>query len=199
MSEEIINKVANSGLITLNLEDYYQEGERCFFDMKNHLFEELILKEKDFRAFVKTHDWSQYQNQYVAIGCTADAIIPIWAYMLVCNALVPFATKVVQGDLSQLESILFEEAIAKLNVHEFEDERIIIKGCSNKPVPEHACICLTQNLVGLPKALCLAKPVLPFQFTRRNEPTHSKHKRLHCSLQEATASASRLSTIAPYR
>ena len=119
--------------------------------------------------------------------------------MLVCNALVPFATKVVQGDLSQLESILFEEAIAKLNVHEFEDERIIIKGCSNKPVPEHAYICLTQNLVGLPKALCLAKPVLPFQFTRRNEPTHSKHKRLHCSLQEATTSASRLSTIAPYR
>ena len=153
MSEEIINKVANSGLITLNLEDYYQEGERCFFDMKNHLFEELILKEKDFRAFVKTHDWSQYQNQYVAIGCTADAIIPIWAYMLVCNALVPFATKVVQGDLSQLESILFEEAITKLNVHEFEDERIIIKGCSNKPVPEHAYICLTQKLSGVAKSI----------------------------------------------
>ena len=153
MSEEIINKVANSGLITLNLEDYYKEGERRFFDMKNHLFEELVLKEKDFRAFVKTYDWSQYQNQYVAIGCTADAIIPIWAYMLVCNSLAPFATKVVQGDLSQLESILFEEAIAELNVGEFEDERVIIKGCSNKPVPKHAYICLTQKLSGVAKSI----------------------------------------------
>ena len=167
--------------------------------MKNHLFEELILKEKDFRAFVKTHDWSQYQNKYVAIGCTADAIIPIWAYMIVCNALAPFATKVVQGDLSQLESILYEEAIAKLNVDEFEDERVIIKGCSNKPVPEHAYICLTQNLVRLPKAYVLAKPVPQFRFTRKNESTHSKHKRLHCPLQEATTSASRISTITPYR
>ncbi len=154
MSEDIIiNKVANSGLITLNLEDYYQEGARCFFDMKNHLFEEIILKEKDFRAFVKSHEWSQYQSQYVAIGCTADAVIPIWAYMLVCNALAPFATKVVQGGLIQLESILFEEAIANLNIHEFEDERVIIKGCSNKPVPEHAYICLTQKLSGVAKSI----------------------------------------------
>ena len=153
MSGEIVNKVANSGLITLNLEDYYPAGDRCFFDMKNHLFEGLILKEKDFRDFVKSHHWEQYQNQYVAIGCTTDAIIPIWAYMLVCNALAPFATKVVQGDLTQLESILFEEAIAKLNVREFEGERVIIKGCSNKPVPEHAYVCLTQKLSGVVKSI----------------------------------------------
>ena len=153
MSGEIINKVANSGLITLNLEDYYQEGKRYFFDMKNHLFEELILKEKDFRAFVKAHDWSQYQNQFVAINCTVDAIIPIWSYMLICSALAPYATKVVVGNLSQLEGILFEEAIAKLNVHEFKDERVIIKGCSNKPVPEHAYICLTQKLSGVAKSI----------------------------------------------
>ena len=153
MSEEIINKVANSGLITLNLEDYYQEGERCFFDMKNHLFEELILKENDFRTFVKTHDWSQYQNQYVAIGCTVDAVIPIWAYMIVCNALSPFATKVIQGDLSQLESILYEEALGKLNIHEFEDKRVIIKGCSKKPVPVHAYICLTRKLNRVAKSI----------------------------------------------
>lgn len=153
MSGEIVNKVANSGLITLNLEDYYPTGDRCFFDMKNHLFEGLILKEKDFRDFVKSHHWEQYQNQYIAIGCTTDAIIPVWAYMLVCNALAPFATKVVQGDLTQLESILFEEAIAKLNVREFEGERVIIKGCSNKPVPEHAYVCLTQKLSGVVKSI----------------------------------------------
>ena len=153
MSGEIVNKVANSGLITLNLEDYYFVGERYFFDMKDHLFEGLILKEKGFRDFVKSHDWGQYKDQYVAIGCTVDAIIPIWAYMLVCNALAPFAAKVVQGDLMQLESLLFEEALAKLDVNKFEDERVIIKGCSNKPVPDHAYVLLTQKLSGIAKSI----------------------------------------------
>lgn len=153
MSGEIVNKVANSGLITLNLEDYYSTGERYFFDMKNHLFEELILKENDFRNFVKSHNWKRYKNQYVAIGCTTDAIIPIWAYMLVSNALAPFASKVIQGDLIQLESMLFEEAIAKIDVNNFQNERIIIKGCSNKPVPGHAYVSLTQKLNGVAKSI----------------------------------------------
>lgn len=153
MNSEIVNKVANSGLITLNLEDYYQEGERYFFDLKACLFEELMLKEKDFRDFIKSHNWEQYQNQYVAIGCTADAIIPIWAYMLISNALAPFAVKVVQGDLTQLESILFEEKISNINVANFQDQRVIIKGCANKPVPKHAYVSITHKLSGVVKSI----------------------------------------------
>lgn len=153
MSGEIINKVANSGLTTLNLEDYYPTGKRSFFDMKKHLFEGLILKEKDFRDFVASHNWEQYQNQYVAVGCTTDAIIPIWAYMLVSNALAPFAAKIVHGDLTQLENILFEEAIAEIDANDFRDERVIIKGCSDKAIPEHAYVSLTQKLSGVAKSI----------------------------------------------
>lgn len=153
MSDEIVNKVANSGLVTLNLEDYYVEGERVFFDLKELLFEGLILKEKDFRDFVKSHDWKLYQDKLVAVDCTADAIIPIWAYMLISNALAPFASKIVHGNLNQLENILFEEAIAKIAIDDFQDKRIIIKGCSNKAVPEHAYVSLTQKLSGVAKSI----------------------------------------------
>ena len=153
MKEEIINKVAKSGLITLDLEDYYQPGNRHFIDIKHHLFEEIILKEKDFRLFVKSHNWEKYKNQYVAVGCTADAVVPVWAYMLISNALSPFAKKVVHGNLIKLESILFEEAISNINTALYKDQRVIIKGCSNKAIPEHAYVCLTQKLSGVAKSI----------------------------------------------
>jgi hypothetical protein len=111
MAEEIINKVANSGIITFDLEEYYPKGERVLFDLKPLLFHELILKEKDFRDFIKDHDWSLYQDKFVAITCTADAIIPTWAFMLVSLALEPYAKKIVFGDILQLETILFHELI----------------------------------------------------------------------------------------
>ena len=153
MSNGIVNKVANSGLITLNLEDFYPEGKRCFFDLKGCLYEGLILKEKDFRAFVKDHNWTQYQDAYVAIGCTADAIIPIWAYMLLSNALAPYTKKVIKGDLDALEINLFEDALNHLDLTPYQNERIIIKGCSQKPVPENAYVSLTQKLTGVAKSI----------------------------------------------
>src|SRR4051812_10515540 len=109
--DEIINKVANSGIVSIDLESFYTEGERVIFDIKPHLFQELILKEKDFRDFIKTNDWSRYAGKCVGIVCTADAIVPTWAYMLLALAMEPFAKKVFFGDLATVESLLFAEKL----------------------------------------------------------------------------------------
>ena len=110
MEDKIINKVAQSGLVTFDLASIYPEGERRVYDIKDNLFHGLILKEKDFRDFVKNHDWSVYEGAYVAITCTADAIVPTWAYMLLANRMEPYAKEVVFGDLETLETLLFEAA-----------------------------------------------------------------------------------------
>ncbi|MBQ4801487.1 DUF2480 family protein [Aquimarina sp. MMG015] len=154
MAEEIINRVANNTkLITIDLEDYYPEGDRFLFDIKDWLFEGFILKEKDFRESVSNHDWSQYQNKYVALHCSTDAIIPGWAYLLLTTRLIPFAKKVVVGSLENLETILFTHIINELDVSEYQDKLLIIKGCSNKPVPESAYIELIQKLQPVAKSI----------------------------------------------
>ncbi len=144
--EEIVNKIADSGLINLSLEDLHQKGPRLVFDLKPLLFEELILKEKDFRESLKNTDWTLYQNAFVAICCTADAIVPTWAYMLVASYLEPVVKKLVFGDKDYLESVLFHEAIAKMDVAPFDGGRIIIKGCSKVKVPESAFVELLAKL-----------------------------------------------------
>ncbi|MBQ0147426.1 MAG: DUF2480 family protein [Flavobacteriaceae bacterium] len=146
MSDEILNKVANSGLITLDLEDYYPTGNRVIFDLKDWLYEELILKEKDFRQNLKDHDWSQYQGSYVAMTCTADAIVPSWAYLLVATYLQPVAKKVIHGSLKDLDQIIYTEVINNLNLEEYVDGKVIVKGCSQKPVPDSAYILLIEKL-----------------------------------------------------
>jgi hypothetical protein len=151
--EEIINRVANSKLITINLEDYYPEGKRVVFDIKDWLFQEVVLKEKDFRESTKNHDWSQYKDQYVALTCSSEAIIPGWAYLLITSYLTPYTKKVVVGSLRELESILYAETLQHSNLSQFKDLPVIIKGCSNKPVPENAYILLTQKLHPLVKSL----------------------------------------------
>jgi hypothetical protein len=144
--DEIVNKVAESGLITINLEDFYPEGERILFDIKPWLFQEIILKEKDFREHIKNHDWNIYQNKFVALTCTADAIIPTWAYMLIAAQLSSIAKKIVFGDLKKLEEEIFHDAFQKLNPEEYRDQRIILKGCSNKEVPASAYVEFTNLL-----------------------------------------------------
>lgn len=155
---EIINKVAGSGIVTIDLEVYYQEGERVFFDIKPLLFQELILKEKDFREYVKSEDWSKYQNKFVAITCTNDAIVPTWAYMLIGIALEPYARKIVFGNIEQLEAELFNEALATIDYSQFKDARIVIKGCSNKPVPVNAYVKLTAALKPYVKSIMYGEP-----------------------------------------
>lgn len=156
--DEITNKVANSGIITIDLEDHYVQGERVLFDIKPLLFQELILKEKDFRDSIKNTDWSAYKNKFVAITCTADAIVPTWAYMLLTLALEPYAKKIVFGDLNSLENELIEEKLSKLDVTAYTDARIVIKGCGDKNIPINAYVRLTALLKPHVKSIMYGEP-----------------------------------------
>jgi hypothetical protein len=142
----IQNKVVNSGLITLNLEDYFNKGERVLLDIKPWLFMELILKEKDFREQVKNHDWTQYVEKNVAFVCSTDAIVPTWAYMLLAVNIEPYANRYVFGNIDVLNTILYQDALKKINPMDFTDARVIIKGCSDVPVPVSAYVEITHKL-----------------------------------------------------
>lgn len=144
--EEIINKVANSVLEVFDLEDYYPKGIRAQIDISQWLLEGFLLKEKDFREHLKNHDWSQYQDQYVAINCSTDAIVPAWASILVAIQLVPFAKKIINGTIEDLEASLYEELLPKIDFSVYANKPVIIKGCSRKPVPMRAYILAAHYL-----------------------------------------------------
>ncbi len=146
MADEIINRVANSALITINLEDFYPQGKRVVFDIKNWLFEGLILREKDFRQDVAEHDWLQYQDHYIALTCTSDAILPGWAFMLISLQLQPLAKKVIIGNLETLETAIYQDIISGIDTSAFANKPVIIKGCNKKPVPQNAYIMLANKL-----------------------------------------------------
>jgi len=154
---EIVNKVEESGLVQFDLEEIYPAGERVLFDLKGWLFEELILKEKDFRDRIKNHDWNSYLDKFVAITCSADAIVPTWAFMLIASQLEPFAKKIVFGDLKKMEEVLFHEAISKLNPENFRNQKVVIKGCSDN-VPVSAYVDLTEFLRPLVKSMMYGEP-----------------------------------------
>ncbi|MFN6038574.1 MAG: DUF2480 family protein [Bacteroidota bacterium] len=158
MSEEIINKVAQSGLITIDLEEYYEYGERILIDIKEQLFQGVILREKDFREYLKNENWEKYRDKFVAIHCSADAIIPTWAYMLLAIHLEPFAKKIVYGNLEALETNLYNEKLAGINIELYRDARIVIKGCGNLPVPKSAYVELTRILRPVAKSIMYGEP-----------------------------------------
>ncbi|MHA7829897.1 MAG: DUF2480 family protein [Flagellimonas sp.] len=153
MEKEIINRVAQSKLITFNLEDYYPKGERKVLDIKDWLYEDFILREKEFRAHVEEHDWSNYQDAYVALQCSSGAIVPGWAFMLIASKLQPYAKKVIQGSLENLETALYQTVLDQLDVAEFTDKPVIIKGCSNKPVPENAYLMAVTKIQEVAKSV----------------------------------------------
>ncbi|SDR65970.1 Protein of unknown function [Polaribacter sp. KT25b] len=153
MQEEIINRVSNSKLMTFDLEEIYPEGKRVLLDIKDWLFQEIILKEKDFRKSVSEHNWSEYKNSFVAITCSADAIIPSWAFMLVASELTPYANKVVIGDLVLLETVIYQELMEFLDLRDFADKPVIIKGCANKPIPNSAYSFLIAKLQPIAKSI----------------------------------------------
>ncbi|MEM1407676.1 MAG: DUF2480 family protein [Bacteroidota bacterium] len=154
---EIVNKVALSPLVTIDLEEYYHHGERMVFDIKDWLFQEMILKERDFRAYIREHDWSQYRGKNVALTCSVDVIIPAWAYMLIASRLNE-ANKVVLGNLQQLELSLFEEALNKIDLNELKGSKVVVKGCGELPVPDAAYVQITQLLTPVVSSLMYGEP-----------------------------------------
>ena len=166
---EIVNKVAQSGLITINLEDLYVPGDRVLFDLKDWLYEELILKEKDFREKLKNHNWEKYKDKFVAITCSVDAVVPTWAFMLVTTHLKPVAKKISFGNLQKLEEEIFDEVISKLNTTDFQDKKIVIKGCSKIAVPVSAYVRLTEILRPLVKSIMYGEPCSTVPVFKRKE------------------------------
>ena len=158
IQENFVNKVAQSGLVTLDPASFYPAGERVVYDIKDNLFMELMLREKDFREFVKGHDWAQYRDKNVAVTCSADAIVPAWAYMLLANRLAPYAKEVVFGDLTVLETVLFVKSIANMDVEQYRDQRLVIKGCGDVDVPVSAYVELTKKLTPVVKSLMFGEP-----------------------------------------
>ena len=158
IQENIVNKVAQSGLISLDLSELYPAGERFFYDIKDNLFHGLMLREKDFREFVKEHDWESYADKHVAIGCSADAIVPTWAYMLLASKMAPYAKTVVFGDLKTLETILFDRELSKVDMEKYRDQRVVVKGCGEIPVPDSAYIDIASKLNAVAKSIMYGEP-----------------------------------------
>ena len=169
IQENIVNKVAQSGLISFDLADLYPAGDRILYDIKDNLFHGLILKEKDFREFIKQHDWSQYAGKHAAITCSADAIVPTWAYMLLANKMSPFAATVVFGNLETLETLLFERAINNLDIEKYRDERIVVKGCGDTPIPVSAYVELTSRLTKVAKSIMYGEPCSTVPLFKRKD------------------------------
>ena len=162
--EEIVNKVANSTLKVFDLEDYYPVGIRTQIDVSQWLLDGFLLKEKDFREVLKNQDWSQYQDHYVAVHCSTDAIIPAWATILVTSYLSPFAKHIVLGTITDLNTALYQDILNQQDYSEYQDHPLIIKGCSKKPVPESAYLMAIQKLQPLAKSImygeaCSAVPL----------------------------------------
>ncbi len=162
--EEIVNKVANSALEVFDLEDYYPKGIRAQIDISLWLLDGFLLKEIDFRAYLKNHDWSQYQDQYVAVNCSTDAIVPAWASILVSIQLAPFAKKIVNGTIEDLDAALYEKILSEVDYSIYKNKFVILKGCSKKPVPMRAYILAAHNLQAFARSImygeaCSAVPL----------------------------------------
>jgi hypothetical protein len=158
MSDEIVNKVAESGLISLDLEKFLPDEEIAFFDLKDFLFMGMILKEKDYREALKQQDWEKFRNKNVAIGCSADAIIPVWAYMLAVAYLQPVAKEVMLGSEKELFKNLFLKNLSAINPADYTDQRVVIKGCGDTPIDNYAYAEVTKMLRPVAKSIMYGEP-----------------------------------------
>jgi hypothetical protein len=169
IQENIVNRVAQSGLISLDPAELFPPGDRVVYDIKENLFHGLMLREKDFREFIKDHDWSQYHGKHVAITCSTDAIVPTWAYMLLGNKMAPYAATIVFGSLDQLETVLFDRALAKFDFEKYRDQRVVIKGCGDIPVPVSAYVDLTAKLTSVAKSIMYGEPCSTVPIFKRKD------------------------------
>ena len=153
MKEQIVNRVANSSLEIFDLEDYFPNQDIVFFDLKQWLWEELVLKEKEFRLQVEVHSWQEYTDKYVAIDCTSQAIVPLWAYLLIASKLKPFAKKVVKGNVENLLSEIYKEKLSQIDYCYLKNKSVIIKGCARKPVPDSAYFVAIEYIQPLARSI----------------------------------------------
>ncbi len=156
--DEIVNRVAASTLVVLNLEDYYQPGERVLLDLKDQLYQGLILREKEFRQYLRTHNWAAYTNKFVAVTCTADAIVPVWAYMLLTLAVRPYAKSVIVGSLADLEVHLYRQAFDNLDWNRYNQARVVIKGCTRYELPPAVYAEAAARLQPIAKSIMYGEP-----------------------------------------
>ena len=156
--DAIVNKVAESGLVTLDLAQYIAKNEVVAFDRKPFLYMELIRKEKDYRAALQTHDWAQYTGKHVAVYCTVDAIVPVWAYMLAAVYLEPLAASIAYSTPAELEKALLLQRLAAIDTAEYADKRVVIKGCGDEPVPDAAYVAITARLRPVAKSIMYGEP-----------------------------------------
>ena len=156
--DRIVNKVSNSALVTFDLEAYYLSGDRVVIDIKDQLYQELVLREKDFREYIKTHDWSKYEGKFVALTCSAEAIVPIWAYMLLTIALEPYAELVVFGSLDDLELAIFRGQFDGIEWENFRNAKVVIKGCSKVNVPTAVYVEVTARLKPYVTSIMFGEP-----------------------------------------
>ena len=158
IQETIINKVAQSGLITIDLAKFAPQEDIVVYDIKDNLFHGLILKEKDFRDFVKENDWSHYQDKNVAITCSTDAIVPTWAYMILANKMSPFAKSINFGTAEEVRNSLFLENIERIDYSQYVDQRVVVKGCGDIAIPENAFVRFTSKLTAVVKSIMYGEP-----------------------------------------
>lgn len=153
MAEEIVNKVEQSGLINIELDSFLKGKKIVMLDIQDQLYEGLVLKEKDFRQFISEHNWTRYSDSILGVFCSSDAIIPMWTYMLIASAAKPFANEIIFGNNEQVKIELINQSIKTMNVSDYKDERVIVKGCSNINLPEQSYIYITEKLQPVVKSL----------------------------------------------
>jgi len=158
LDQPLVNRVANSSLVTIDLEQLYPVGEIVPFDLKGYLFMELILKEKDFREALKALDWETYRGKNLAVFCSTDAIIPLWAYMLVATHAAPFVEDIALCEPAEFAERSFLKKLASLDLREYEGKRLVIKGCSDKPVPASAYLEITRRLQPMALSIMFGEP-----------------------------------------
>lgn len=156
--DEIVNKVAQSGIVTIDPGEWFPEGDRVAFDICPLLFEGLLLREKDFREYIRNHDWSQYRGKHLALFCSSEAIIPRWAWMLLASALQPYAATLVFGNLETLEAVLFRKVIEQIDPETYRGQRVVVKGCGDREVPVEAYMELTRKLQPVVKSIMYGEP-----------------------------------------
>jgi len=171
MSDPFVNKVAESGIVTLDLETWYPRGETVVFDLKGFLFMEMILKEKDLREAFKALDWSAYQDKYVALTCSVDAIIPVWAWMLAASYLQPYAKEIVMGNETELHRVIFLKNLQAINITDFEGKRVVVKGCGETPIGDFAYMEITKMLRPVAQSIMYGEPCSTVPVFKAKKPS----------------------------